>query len=95
MHNIYVLNYLVSRNISRVKGKLIALFVDLKVVFDTVNREILIKEMRGRGIREGLVERRGEILRETRNGIRIGGKVGKEFWTGRGVTRMSFESTSF
>lgn len=41
--------------------------------------------MRGRGVREGLVERIEEILRETSCRVRIGGDEGEEFCTARGV----------
>lgn len=58
MDNIYVLNYVVNRQLRKKKGKVVALFVDLRVVFDSVDREKLIKGMRKRGVREGLVERR-------------------------------------
>lgn len=36
--NIYVLNYMVSKQIGRVGGRLVALFIDLKVAFDSVDR---------------------------------------------------------
>jgi len=39
--NIYVLNYLVGRQLSRKKGGLVACFVDLKAAFDSVDREVL------------------------------------------------------
>ena len=38
--NIFVLNYLVNRNLSQKKGKLIALFVDFKAAFDSLIRNI-------------------------------------------------------
>jgi len=47
--NIYVLNYLVNRQINKKKGKLVAFFVDLRAAFDTVDREVLGKAMRERG----------------------------------------------
>ncbi|XP_077259841.1 uncharacterized protein LOC143896126 [Temnothorax americanus] len=83
--NIYVLNYMVNRRLEKKGGKLIACFVDLKAAFDSVDRGILIKAMRERGIREGLVRRTEEMLRETKNleeemdrvkwgGIMLGGK---------------------
>lgn len=40
------------------------LFVDLKVAIDSLDRGVLLQAMRGRGVREGLVERVGEILRD-------------------------------
>lgn len=39
-NDLYVLNYLVNRQLGK-KEKLIALFVDLKAVFDSINRKIL------------------------------------------------------
>lgn len=53
--NIYVLNHLVNKQLNREKRKLVAIFVDLRAAFDSVDREILWKTMRERGIREGLV----------------------------------------
>lgn len=41
----------------RKKGRMAALFVDLKAAFDSVDRKILVKTMRERGIREGLIVR--------------------------------------
>lgn len=84
MDNVYVLNYLVNRQLSRAKGKMV-LFVDLRAAFDTVDREILWKTMRERGIREELVRRCEAMLRETRNRVRLGEERSEQFWTGRGV----------
>jgi len=44
MDNVYeYMNYLVNRQLSRDSGKLIALFIDLKTAFDSVDREMLVK----------------------------------------------------
>jgi len=83
-NNIFVLNYLINRQIARKGGKVIALFVDLRTTFDSVYREELIKAIRHKGVREGLVER-VEMLGETRSKVRCGGKVGKGFWVVRRV----------
>lgn len=83
--NIYVLNYLVNRQIGRAGGKLIALFVDLRAAFDTVDRGVLIKTMRRKGVREGLVKRVEEVLRETKSRVRAGGVMGEGFWMVRGL----------
>ncbi|XP_024868251.1 trichohyalin-like [Temnothorax curvispinosus] len=83
--NIYVLNYMVNRRLEKKGGKLIACFVDLKAAFDSVDRGILIKAMRERGIREGLVRRTEEMLRETKSRVRGGNELGEVFWTGRRV----------
>lgn len=51
---------------------MVVLFVDLRAAFDTVDREILWKTMRERAIREELVRRCEDMLKETRNRVRIG-----------------------
>jgi len=38
MDNIFVLNYLINRQIEKKGGKLIAVFVDLRAAFDSVDR---------------------------------------------------------
>ncbi|XP_011862008.1 PREDICTED: uncharacterized protein LOC105558746 [Vollenhovia emeryi] len=85
MDNVYALNYLVNRQTNRKRGKLVVLFLDLKAAFDSVDRGILIKAMRERGIREGLISRCEEILAETKSRVRVGEEAGGIFWTGRGV----------
>ncbi|XP_024867350.1 uncharacterized protein LOC112451550, partial [Temnothorax curvispinosus] len=47
--NIYVLNYLINRQVNEKKGKMVVMFVDLKTVFDSVDRRILVEAMRKRG----------------------------------------------
>jgi len=63
----------------------VVMFVDLKAAFDSVNREVLRKVMRERGVREGIVRRVEQILRETKSRVKVGRKVGECFWTARGV----------
>lgn len=46
--NSYALNYMVNRQLSREKGKLIAFFVDIRAVFDSMDRRILIRMLRER-----------------------------------------------
>lgn len=64
---------------------MVAVFVDLRAAFDSVDREELVKGMRRKGARESLVERVEEILRETRSRVWVVGEVGWEFWMARGV----------
>lgn len=86
MDNIYVLNYLINRELGRKKGRMVAFFIDLKAAFDSVDRKILIKIMRERGIREELIEQVVELLGETSCKVKVrGGVMGKRFWTKRGV----------
>lgn len=83
--NVYVLNYFVKRQLSKKRGKLVAFFVDVKAAFDSVNRGGLGKAMKDRGISERLVRKCEEIIRETRNRVKIRGKVSDVFCTGREV----------
>ncbi|XP_043481252.1 uncharacterized protein LOC122510560 [Leptopilina heterotoma] len=85
MDNIYVLNYLVNRNLGKSNGKLVASFVDLKAAFPSVNRGILWRVVRERGIEDGLVERIKELYEDTKERVKIGESLGREFWLGRGL----------
>jgi len=49
------------------------MYVDLRAAFDTVDRTILYETMKERGIREGLIRRVKEALRETRSRVKAGG----------------------
>lgn len=49
MDNIYVLNYLLNRQLGIRKGDLAVLFVDLKAAFDSVDMKVLIETMREGG----------------------------------------------
>ena len=85
MDNICVLNYLINRQLAKKGGKMLVLFVDMKAAFDSVDREVLARSMRKAGIREGLVKRCVEVLRETKSKMRVGEKEGESFWTSKGV----------
>lgn len=41
MDNIHVLNYLMNRQLGQERGRMVALFLDLKGAFDSVNRNLL------------------------------------------------------
>lgn len=69
---IYVLNYLVNRQVGKKKGGVVALFINLKAAFDSVDREILREAMRERRIREGLIESVMEMMGETKSTVRTG-----------------------
>jgi len=79
MDQSYALNYLINRPLGREKGEMIVLFVDLKPAFDSVDRDTLIRAMRERGVREGLVSRIEEILRKTKNRVKVGNQEAKNF----------------
>ncbi|XP_025163183.1 uncharacterized protein LOC112590540 [Harpegnathos saltator] len=98
--NIYVMNYVINRQLGRKGGKLVALFVDLKAAFDTVDRRELIRAMRERRVRKGLVERCEEVMEETisrkdggqekhiKERIKIGMTVMGQVW---GIGKRRFE----
>lgn len=79
MDNVYVLNYVINRQLYKKGGRLVALFVDLKAAFDSVDREILMRMMKGRGITDGITKRVVKLLRETRSRVRVGREVGGTF----------------
>lgn len=85
MENIYVINYVMNRQLGKKGGRLVVMFVDLKTAFDSVVRKVVIGMMKGKGIREELVERIEEVLRETKSRIRVGRKLRRSFWAARGV----------
>ena len=43
---VWIVNYLMNRQVSKKKEKMVAVFIDLKVTFDSIDREMLSKEMR-------------------------------------------------
>lgn len=49
MDAVYVMNYLVNRQVSRKMGILVALFVDLKAAYNSVGKETVIRAMEGKG----------------------------------------------
>jgi len=62
--NIYALNYLANRQISKRKGGMVVFFVDLKATFDFVDKEVLGRVLREREVREGVSgEMQGHIKR--------------------------------
>lgn len=84
--NIYVLNYVVHREMQREGGEVWALFVDIKSAFDSVDRGVLWRALEERGVSEELLERLKEVHENTANRVRVGGKMGGGmFWTARGV----------
>lgn len=83
--NIYILNYLINRQIEKKGGKMVMMFVDLKAAFDSMDRGKLEEALRERGVRKGLVGRIMEILGETKCRVRVGRETGESFWTARGL----------
>ncbi|XP_020298810.1 uncharacterized protein LOC109863043, partial [Pseudomyrmex gracilis] len=75
--NIYVINYLMNRQIEKKEGKMVA---DLKAAFDSVDREVLTRTMKERGVRERIVRRVEQVLRETKSDLEK--EMGKVKWGG-------------
>lgn len=48
------------------------MFVNLKAIFDSIDKAMLLREIRMKGVKEGLIERTAEVLRETRSRIKAG-----------------------
>lgn len=65
--------------------KVVAVLVDLKAVFDSVDRGILGRRLREERVSYKLRKRIREIYEETKNVIRVGERCGKRFWTCKGV----------
>lgn len=57
----------------------------MKAALNSVDRGVLMKTLRERGIREGLVKKVEEVLRKTISRVRVGGEEGENFWTARRV----------
>ncbi|XP_020298973.1 uncharacterized protein LOC109863175 [Pseudomyrmex gracilis] len=76
--NIYTINYLINRRIAKKGGKLVALFVDLKAAFDLVDRSKLIEAMKERGMRDGIIKRVKQVIREAK----LEEEMGKMRWGG-------------
>lgn len=63
---------------------MVALFVDLKAAFNSIDKEVLVKAMRERKIKAGL-GRVEKAIRETRSRVGVEGETGEDFWTAREV----------
>lgn len=87
------IRFTVNRQIGRAREKLIALFVDLRAAFDTVDKGILVEIMRRKGVREGLVRKAEKVVRETKSRVKADGRRGRVFGASKGVeTRVLVES---
>lgn len=62
---------MVNRQVHRKGREMVVLVMDLKAAFNSVNRKVLMKILREREVRKGLVERCEKVLGETVNRMRI------------------------
>lgn len=82
---VYVLNYILNKELNKKGEKIFAFFADLKAAFDKIDRKKLHEIMRRSGIENQLRRRVMETYRETINSVKIGDKKMENFWTERGV----------
>lgn len=82
---IYILNFIINRELSKPKGKVFAFFADLKAAFDKIDRKVLAERMRRMEVSVRLRKRIMEIYEETKNRVRVGEKKTDIFWTKIGV----------
>lgn len=86
LDNIYVLNWVVNRELKREGGKLWVFFVDLRAAFNSISRRTLWEVLDQRGVSRELRNRLGEVYGETISRIRVGEEeLGQGFWSARGV----------
>jgi len=81
---IYILNYIVNREIAK-RGKVFAFFADLKAAFDKVDRTKLGEMLKKAGVEDRLRRRTMETYKETKNRVKVGRGRSEEFWTKSGV----------
>lgn len=79
LDNVYMVNYLINRQLSRKRGSLTMTFVDLKTVFNSMDKGALIEAMKRRGIRGRLITRVEELLRETKSRVKVGEDMNEKF----------------
>lgn len=82
---VYVLNYIVNKELNKKEGKIFAFFADLKAAFDKINRKKLHEKIKKSEIANQLRRRVMETYRETINSVKVGDKKMENFWTERGV----------
>lgn len=93
MDNIYVLNYLINRQVKKGKKGMVKMFVDMKAVFDSVDRGKVVRAMREKGVREGLAIRCEKVLRKAKGRVRCERERGKGILDGKkSKTGLSIES---
>lgn len=68
--NIYILNHIVQRK-NQKRGKVYALFVDLKAAFDRIDREKLWRIMEEKGINNKMIGRVKKMYENTEVMVRI------------------------
>lgn len=82
---IFVLNYLINKRVAERSRRMVVMFIDTKVAFDSVDRNILVERMRKRGSeREAGDEMRGDSERDGEQSEGKGGR-GRQVLDGQRV----------
>lgn len=79
MNAVYVLNYIINKELSKKGGKIFVFFANLKVAFDKIDRKKLNKIMEKIGMENNLKRRIMETYRETVNVVKVGDRKTEEF----------------
>lgn len=79
MDAVYVLNYIINKELSKKEGKIFVFFANLKVAFDKIDRKKLNKIMEKIGMENNLKRRIMETYRETVNVVKVGDRKTEEF----------------
>lgn len=70
--------------------------MDLKTAFDLVDKRVLIGTMKNKGVRERLIKRMEEVVREIKSRVTSGREIRRILdRKGGGETRISIESATF
>lgn len=85
MDNVYILNYVVQKELAEERRKVYRLFADMKAVFDRVDREKMEDMQEKRGLPKRLIRLVENMYRETKCAVQINGKDVGRLWTRRGL----------
>lgn len=73
INKIYVLNYVVNKELQRKGGKMLA-FVDFRAAFDLIDKKLLWKTLEKRGVSQELSKRIKKVYKETICKVKAKGK---------------------
>lgn len=79
INQIFVSNYLINKRVAKRSRRMVVMFIDMKAAFVSVDRDMLVESIKKREVREGLVSRCEEVLRETMSRIKMKEKEGGRF----------------
>ncbi len=83
--SVYVLHTIVQKQLMKKRGKLYAFYIDLKVAFDTVDRDKLGRKLWRLEVRGKMFKVLGKIYQRTENRVKMETGMTDSFESGRGV----------